>query len=474
MVSMEDNSAFIDQLAAVLEQKRVHLESEEILQLKEQFRLTKTSLETVTNILQRKNLLSEDPYKYETKISGVEIPDDSNFGDYERDDEMSMRLSHYDSVLEYIVNYYDFTVETLDLKGLKQLLSFVTYLKWDQFNPQVHSPTTRTLADIVGRLRGGGDNLSTNLINDAIEQLGKAARTTKQILRNIADYHKEAYKLKLRRQLLADMEIDEAVVATDRDAVVAQVRKRFGEAMPGEPFVPDLVAAALDEDYSPDSEALHEAVLRKLEVKKPVKKRADPSAKNRELLMEAIRAAAAASRPLLDAVTKLNDNNALTKERSVSFGERVRRFFERLSGSEGKAGEYEVEYFDETTGAQHTETIDYNAFVERVTKKAKFYGTLSNKMSQASQRLEHGTEEQVFEFVNKDLGELHVMHRRLKSLDTYFKSEVPRDQRNRLRGIKIELTTIKNHLIKANQKRREYVARKEEAEQLKRLGIASD
>ena len=83
MVSMEDNSAFIDQLAAVLEQKRVHLESEEILQLKEQFRLTKTSLETVTNILQRKNLLSEDPYKYETKISGVEIPDDSNFGDYE-------------------------------------------------------------------------------------------------------------------------------------------------------------------------------------------------------------------------------------------------------------------------------------------------------------------------------------------------------------------------------------------------------
>jgi hypothetical protein len=267
------------------------------------------------------------------------------------------------------------------------------------------------------------------------------------------------------------MDINEGEVATNRDAVVAQVRRRFAEAMPGEPFVPDLVAAALDEDYTSDSEALHEAVLRKIEVKKAPAKRVDNSQSNRLLLLEAVRAAAAASRPLLDAITKLNDNNALAKARNASFGERVRRFFQRLSGSETKVGLYEVEYFDETTGAQHTETIDYPAFAERVTKKAKVYGALVNKMSDLSRRLEHGSEDQLFEFVNKDLGELHVIHRRLKSLDTFFKSEVSRDERNRLRGIKIELTTIKNHLIKANQKRREYVARREEAEQLKRLGI---
>jgi hypothetical protein len=260
----------------------------------------------------------------------------------------------------------------------------------------------------------------------------------------------------------------------NRDAVVQEARKTFANAMPGEPFVGDLVAAALDEDYSPDSEALHQAVLRKLEVKKPAAKKPRQAESHRAFLIEAIRAAAAASRPLMDSVTKLNDNNAITRERHVSLSERLKRFFRRVAGGEDESGRYEIDYFDETTGTKHTETVDYQAFIDRVTKKAKFYAALTDRMSAANRRLEEAPEEQVYDFVNKDLSELHVVHRRLQSLDTYFKAEIPRDQRSRLRGIKIELTTIKNHLIKANQKRHEYVARKEEAEQLRRLGITKD
>jgi hypothetical protein len=56
-------------------------------------------------------------------------------------------------------------------------------------------------------------------------------------------------------------------------------------------------------------------------------------------------------------------------------------------------------------------------------------------------------------------------------VNTYFKSEVGRDQRASLKGVKIEVTTMKNTLVKTNQKRHEYISRMEEIEQMKKLGV---
>jgi hypothetical protein len=40
-----------------------------------------------------------------------------------------------------------------------------------------------------------------------------------------------------------------------------------------------------------------------------------------------------------------------------------------------------------------------------------------------------------------------------------------------IKGIKIEIGALKNAVVKANQKKYEYIAQKEEQEQLKKLGI---
>ena len=71
----------------------------------------------------------------------------------------------------------------------------------------------------------------------------------------------------------------------------------------------------------------------------------------------------------------------------------------------------------------------------------------------------------------KNLEELHIIHRRLSGLDAFFKTEMPRDLRKQVRGIKNDLAALKNTLHNANQKRHDYVSKKEELEQLKRLGV---
>ena len=57
------------------------------------------------------------------------------------------------------------------------------------------------------------------------------------------------------------------------------------------------------------------------------------------------------------------------------------------------------------------------------------------------------------------------------ALDEYFKNNVNPLERSKIRGITMELTTIRNIIVKSNQIRAEYVAYAEEQEQMRKLGI---
>jgi hypothetical protein len=66
---------------------------------------------------------------------------------------------------------------------------------------------------------------------------------------------------------------------------------------------------------------------------------------------------------------------------------------------------------------------------------------------------------------------MYEVIRRLESLDTFFKTEVPREQRSQLRSVGSEVTTINDHVARARKKTRQYVATSEERAQLRKLGI---
>ena len=91
----------------------------------------------------------------------------------------------------------------------------------------------------------------------------------------------------------------------------------------------------------------------------------------------------------------------------------------------------------------------------------------------AIQKLEQAGEERLLAFVMKQLDELYLIHRRMGSLNTFFQHKASRDRKTTAKGIRLELVAIKNGLVKASQKKQEYVSRKEEQEQMERLGFAS-
>ena len=102
-----------------------------------------------------------------------------------------------------------------------------------------------------------------------------------------------------------------------------------------------------------------------------------------------------------------------------------------------------------------TETIDFPAFIGESHKKSSLMAALASGKGPAYRKLDSTSEDLLANFLDKQLNELLLIHRRLASLNTLFQARAAQEKKT-TRGIKIELLTIKNAIVKANQRRHEY------------------
>jgi hypothetical protein len=130
---------------------------------------------------------------------------------------------------------------------------------------------------------------------------------------------------------------------------------------------------------------------------------------------------------------------------------------------------YTLEYMDTTKGIPVKEKINFHQFRSELDKKAKILTSFVR--GPAYTKLSNMTEEQVIGYLEKNIRDVQSLHKTLSALDDFFKSNASSEERDKIKGIKPELSTLKNSIVKANQLRYEYSAQKEEDEQMKRLGI---
>ena len=102
---MGQSGSWVEQLETALEVHREYLEGKRLARLMELFALYKTYFENVYNILLRKALIEEDPYKYDEKIAQITTPPTTQFFESEKQEQMSQRLSQFHSQLEFLISY---------------------------------------------------------------------------------------------------------------------------------------------------------------------------------------------------------------------------------------------------------------------------------------------------------------------------------------------------------------------------------
>ena len=436
--------------------------------LKEDFRTIHSAFKTIHNILMKKGFIHEDPYKSETKLSEIIIPPTSAFSDGEKIDQMSIRLSSYEVQLDFLLNFYQFSMEFLNISRIRLVAGLLRYIDWERLGVTAQDPTTKALAEIIMKAKTGAEPLSVSLINDSLEQIRKTVPACMKPLKDITDFSRELYKMEMRAKVFSAIK---ATAQTDKDEIIRQVKKAFPSIMQGKAFFPELAGEVVEEDYGPNGEKLKAAIIQRFAVKEAKPKTVQQKVSYTGMLLEAIRALSVVARPLEDAAAKLVDNNILMQAKKTGFMEKVMQWLSQLSNKQEEAAVYEVDYFDSASGTTKHEKIPFEAFIADVQKRVRTFNGVSLRGGPVYNRMEKADEDTLFSFLEKQISETTVTHRRLQGLDEFFKVKIPPEQRSALKGIKIELTGVNNAVIRASQKKHEYIARKEESEQIKRLGI---
>jgi hypothetical protein len=458
-----DGKEYQDALSAAIEAYRLWLEKSEFPKLKEECRTFHVSFGGIYTQLIQKRLIHEDPYKQEAKAGEIKIPDPvSQEGD--RTDQLTICLSAYDNQLDFLVNFSQFSVEFLTLENIKRIIALVRYIDWTKFNADTQNPTTKAMVDITLQARTGGDPLSGRVITDALAALDRASAAIMGYLREAANFDREFYKLELRQNLTGGMKAGEAGL----DAI----RKKFYTAMPGRPFYPDLAEEVVKEDFSPGGDKLREAALKQLAVPENKPKAVKQAVSFKSILLDGCMIISSVGASLSDIAPRLDENSVILQNRKQGFFEQLKAAFRQMFHKEPDPLIYEIEYFDTVKGVPVREKINFGVFMAELDRKIRSFASLGR--GGVASRLDAIGENQLLSLLEKAVRDAQSLHKTLTGLDEYFKAEASRELREKIRGIKPDLATIKNAIIKANQKRHEYSAQLEEEEQLKRLGINTE
>jgi hypothetical protein len=457
---MPEQDGFQGELAAALEKRAASLAADVLPMLKESFKLFHSLFSNLYNLLYRKSLIQDDPYQYDRKLSELALPSREPIPDSGRMETLSRRLAELRGQLEFLGSAYQFDLEFLGLERLKLLAGLVRFIDWSNLASSSPDANTAVLAEALGRIKLGSDKVSAGIVSDSSSQLAALSARLLAGLQAVSAQQREACKLELRR-FLQRPELEKILKAGPEQAL-PRLQRACRQLEPGRPFHTELAREVLAEDHSADGPRLRAEALARLAV---AQRKAAPvqAVDYRALLLEAVRLMLPLHAHLGEALARLEANREQRGGRR--WGARLRALFAPTRDS---SAVLEIRQFDNATGVARCTRVDFPRFAEKLRRKKVLLEALSSSTSSASMRLRAAPEQELYEFLNKSLGELQGMYRVLEGLDAYFKS----GKRDEVKGIKIELAAIKNGLVRANKQRYEYAARKQEERQRREMGLA--
>jgi hypothetical protein len=456
----EAGQNYTEMLQEVLLARKDWLEKSELVRLKDELRMFQISFASLYNIYLKKKSIDEDPYKQDTKINEIEVPDTEPFQEAKRIEQLSIRLSNFDNQLDFLVNFYLLSVDFLNLDRIKRIVGLLRYIDWVTFSPDSQSIMTKSVAELTAHAKAGVDTLTLSIIGESLNKLSKTTATSMNILKDLNIYYRENYKLSVRQNVTQKMSANEATMEN--------IRKKIHSEMPGSPFYKELIDELIKEDYTSAGVDLRDTILNALRIVEAKQKTVKAVINFKNILLDGIIVIGGASGSFSEIISKLHENQAVMDNRKKTFLESIKELIRQITNAEPEEVFYSVESLDVTKGVPVKERVNFHQFMDDIEKKTKILASFVR--GPAYTKLSAMTEEQIISYLEKNVNDVKNYHKTLTSLDEFFKANVQVEDRGKIKGIKPELSALKNTYIKANQLRYEYSAQKEAEEQMKRLG----
>jgi hypothetical protein len=471
-MSMDVNNSedFGAKFLAALKEKEAWLNSTLLPKIHDDYRLHLTCLNNLVEALSKKSLITPDPYQKDKKITQIQKPEESTFTDNERPVKLGLRICDYQSMIDYVCNYMKFTTDQLNLDKVQRLMDLNGTFQWSSLTANSPKMNTQALAICIGNLKAGAQQLQIAMINDSVNKSIEAMTEISNGLRQTADFIRERYKGEVYKNIVASDKFDVSKKVNPA-TFMAEIKRLFPSLMPKRPFSNDLIEEIIQEQIGDNKAAIQKKTLDKLRIEetKVVAKESGPN--THEVLMEAIRNLGTTSEQYEQVLMKIVSNNKVLQSGRNTFKDKVIRFIRKIFGLPEQQIDYSIVTTDTATHAKKHESLNYTEFVGNLAKRNKFYSGIAVKNSMAYNQISSQDEKKALAWLNKQMTENSRIQVVLAGLDAFFKSSVSVIDRPKIKGITMELTSLKNILVKTNQLRAEYVAYIEEKEQMRKLGI---
>ena len=237
------------------------------------------------------------------------------------------------------------------------------------------------------------------------------------------------------------------------------------------PFYAELVEEIIQEDQGDKKEERQQKLLAKLNIKNDKDKKAEKTVDTKAMIMEALLVLCGSTPQITGIAQKIQDNHDLLLSEHNSFFDKIKRNLKKALGIEEKPLFYPITITDQTTNAKRTEKVNYQTLMNDLATRARRYASVAQRNSPGYQKISSMPEEKIAEFVMNQIADCNRLIVVLNSLDDFFKGAAAPTNKSKVKGLKIDITTFKNSVLKANQFRAEYTSYIEEAEQMRKLGI---
>ncbi|AGT44990.1 hypothetical protein [Treponema pedis] len=466
---METAKEFVEHLSATLESKKREFNTTLLPQMQENYNIQSTAVQAIRSILLKKRAIHDDPYKYDSRMTEIEIPRTEPFMDSEKTSVIGSRLSHYEMMLDFLNNYYQFNTDFLGPKRISILFELNNTFLWGNFSNTSNHPNTKGLVDIMRGIFTSPDTLTSSLLKDSVSHLAKSEAVINGLLKELTVFHREEYKLLIRREIMPKINISPNDCLNPSNAL-KEIKKVFSVTLKKQPFYTDLIIEIIKEDCGNDSVRLRQEILNKLYPKKSEKVEEKYEENHRRSLLAGLKFLGNTAPHFKIALEKIKSNEELIHKSGQSFFKSIIKAIKQAFNISGRDREITVTISDPITQTRKKQVINYNSFEKEMTGKITLFQSISAASPAVQRKIGTMNDEVLLNLLTKYISESNELLKEMTGLDEFYKTVKP-ELRGKIRGIKIEVTTITNSIIKANQCRAEYTAFAEEAEQMKKLGI---
>ena len=469
---MESTINFSEELARQIAVHREEFNKNLLPKLQQNYAALGSVVKILRSNLLKKGLVYDDPYKYDSRMTEIKVPSNEVFVESERPTVIGSRLAQYQTMIDFLTNSYQFTCSFLTPQRISAMLALNKTFQWTALNEKSTNANTNAMSEICKSLHSVSDTLTGGLLRDSLGHLARLDGDIHKTLRQLARLHREEYKLSIRHHLPTDLKVTQEDL--DNPVKVLKIIKKNLSAQESKmPLYQDLVAEVLKEDYGPDSEHLRSEVLRHLNVAQKQETQVNKQEDMRPVLITGLRILGTAGNHFEACLIKITFNQeVLYKSRATIFTKLMEAIRQALNIEE-KKHEITLSIKDAISNLQKKEIIVIEDFNDNLMKNIRIFKSLSSSNSNIQQRLGGMSNEQILELLNKYIVICNGYLKTLGGLDDYYKS-VDVILRSKMKGIKIELTTIRNAIIKANQCKAEYNANVEEYSNMKELGLVHE